>query len=307
MGNARNGQEKNGSAVYESRPIKPESARQRRGKAEVQRLRQSLYGLLEGDHPMTVRQVFYRAVSVKLIEKTELAYKGTVCRLLGLMRREGQLPYDWIADNTRWMRKPTTYTSMEEALRRTAAFYRRSLWADQDAYVEIWTEKDALAGVLLEVTREWDVPLMITKGFASLSYLYEAAQQIKRQAKSAYLYYFGDHDPSGVHIDRRISTDLHRLAPDAEIHFKRVAVLPNQIAEWELPTRPTKRRSAIAKTFEGDSVEVDAIPPARLRELCSDSIAQHVDQQQLNRTKIAEKSEKEILTRLQSSIRGGAH
>jgi hypothetical protein len=31
-----------------------------------------------------------------------------------------------------------------------------------------------------------------------------------------------------------------RQAPDAEIHFKRLAVTPEQIPAWDLPTRPTK-------------------------------------------------------------------
>lgn len=57
------------------------------------------------------------------------------------------------------MRKPFSYSSMQAALERTAELYRRSLWDNQDAYVEIWLEKDALAGVLYRVTSSWDVPL----------------------------------------------------------------------------------------------------------------------------------------------------
>ena len=41
-----------------------------------------------------------------------------------------------------------------------------------------WCEKDALAGVLLDVTSEFDVPLMVSKGFASESYLHSAAAVI---------------------------------------------------------------------------------------------------------------------------------
>jgi hypothetical protein len=33
--------------------------------------------------------------------------------------------------------------------------------ARPDSYVEIWREKDALAGVILPVTEEYDVPLMV--------------------------------------------------------------------------------------------------------------------------------------------------
>src|SRR2546429_653976 len=70
------------NAVSGSRPIK-----RRRTRQELVRLRQALHDLLEADHPMTVRQVFYRAVSAGLVAKTEAAYKNDVGRLLVQMRR----------------------------------------------------------------------------------------------------------------------------------------------------------------------------------------------------------------------------
>jgi hypothetical protein len=284
--------------AYGSRPIK----RHRRTRNELDELKRRLFELLRADHPMTVRQVFYRAVSAGLVPKTEQAYKNSVGRLLVQMRRAGDLPWEWIADNTRWMRKPSSFSSLEQALENTARFYRRALWDEQPVYVEVWTEKDALAGVLLEVTGEWDVPLMVTKGFSSVSYLYEAAKEIERQGKPAWLYYFGDHDPSGVHIDRNIEQQLREMAPEAEIHFERVAVLPVQIQEWNLPTRPTKRTDSRARGFEGESVEVDAIPPGQLRALVRECIEQHVDRQRLDVLCVAERSEREILQQMAASL-----
>jgi hypothetical protein len=280
------------TAAYRARPIK------RRTKAEIDQIREALDDRLRGDHPMTVRQVFYRVVSQGVIAKTENEYKNAVGRLLVSMRRSGQISFSWIADNTRWMRKPRTYSSLEAALENTAQTYRRSLWDNQDVYVEVWTEKDALAGVVLEETRPWDVPLMVSKGFSSVTYLYEAAQTIAEQGKPAYLYYFGDHDPSGVHIDRVIEKRLRGFAPDAEIHFKRVAVTKDQIAQFELPTRPTKKTDSRSKTFDGESVEVDAIRPRQLRDLVKNCISRHVDQDALRVLKVAEQSERQILERL---------
>jgi hypothetical protein len=169
------------------------------------------------------------------------------------------------------------------------------VWDDQDAYVEIWTEKDALAGVLLEETRTWDVPLMVSKGFSSVTYLYEAAKAIEAEGKPAYLYYFGDHDPSGVHIDRAIERRLREFAPEADIHFERVAVRPEQIRQWDLPTRPTKKTDSRSKGFDGESVEVDAIAPAQLRALVRECIEQHVDRDALERTRETERLERETL------------
>src|SRR5262245_22830654 len=110
----------NSEDTYGSRPTK----RKRRTTAELGDLADALYGLLEADHPMTVRQVFYRAVSAGIVAKTEQDYKNSVGRTLVKMRREGDLPYDWIADNTRWMRKTRSYSSVEQALAQTAEVYR---------------------------------------------------------------------------------------------------------------------------------------------------------------------------------------
>lgn len=96
---------------------------------------------------MTVRQVFYQATVRGLVEKAESGY-GKVQADLTVMRRARELPYDWLADNTRWQRKPRTFDSVEDALRNTAAFYRKALWNEADSYVEIWLEKDALADLV---------------------------------------------------------------------------------------------------------------------------------------------------------------
>jgi hypothetical protein len=277
--------------TYRSRPTK----RPRRTHGDINRIRGAIRSTLYRDHPMTVRQLFYRLVSNGTIAKTEAEYKSTVVRLTAEMRLAGLIPFGWIADNTRWMRKPRTHSSLEDALEQTARTYRRSVWDDQDAYVEIWLEKDALAGVLYDVTAAWDVPLMVTRGFASLSFLYEAADAIQDQGKPAFLYYFGDHDPSGLDIPRTVEQRIREFAPEAEITFKRVAVTPEQIEELALPTRPTKTTDSRSKNFEGESVEVDAIEPATLRRMTEECITQHIDPDAYDRMKAVEAAERETL------------
>lgn len=267
-------------------------------------LRRKIHDVVAEEQPMTVRQVFYQLVSRAVIPKTESQYKSTVCRLLADMRRSGEIPYSWIADNTRWMRKPKTYSSMSSMLELTQRTYRRAIWNDQPVYVEIWLEKEALAGVLIEVTREWDVPLMVCRGYPSLSFLHAAAMTIEDQDKPTYLYYFGDRDPSGLDIDRFVEKEIRELAPTADLRFRRVAVLPEQIAQWELPTRPTKKTDSRAKGFHGESIEVDAIRPSELRSLCRECITLHIDQEVYRSTLAVEKAEKETLLEMASSYEG---
>lgn len=121
--------------------------RSRRTKATITGIKQEIHDLLAEDHPQTVRQVYYAGVVRGLVQKTEGEYQRTIVRLLVEMRETGAIPFDWIADNTRWMRKPRTYIGLDACLRNTAKFYRRDLWAAMPVYCEIWCEKDALAGV----------------------------------------------------------------------------------------------------------------------------------------------------------------
>jgi len=241
------------------------------------------------------------------------------------MRLDGTIPYGWIADNTRWMRKPRTYSSMEAALQNTAHTYRRQVWDNQYTYVEVWLEKEALAGVLVDITAEFDVPLMVTRGYPSVSFLHEAAEAIDDAAlgsvdtgtkdeqamalasrvlglgggKDVVIYYLGDHDPSGVDIPRNVEERLSEFA-SAYIDFRHVAVTDEQIDEFDLPTRPTKRTDTRAKNWEGGSVELDAIPVEDLRALVRDCIEEHVDQDQLAQLQTVEAEEREVLRRLMS-------
>jgi hypothetical protein len=275
--------------------------RNRATKAEIEQRRDIILAIVAEMEPMTVRQVFYQASVRGLVEKSEAGY-GKVQTDLVYMRRSGAMPYDWLADNTRWQRKPRTYGSVEEALHETARFYRKSLWTDAAAYVEIWLEKDALSGVVYPVTNLYDVPLMVARGYASLSFLHSAAEYISNLEVPAYIYHFGDHDPSGVNAGEKIEETLRELAPAAEIFFERVAVTRQQIAEWNLPSRPTKSTDSRAKNFIGDSVELDAIDPETLRALVKDCIEQHLPPYQFAILKTAEESERELIAGLVAEI-----
>lgn len=272
----------------------------REGKRRLRADTAAVYGAVlrafyDAGYPQTVRQLFYKLTSYGVTPKTENGY-SQVCYHSLRMRQLGILPYSWLADNTRWVRKSPSYDSVSEFLRASRDAYRRSIWRDQDTYVEVWLEKDALAGVLVDITDSYDVPLMVTRGYSSATFAYEAAQEMlawQQRGKWPVIYYFGDHDPSGVDIPRDLQSKLRRHG--ARFHFERVAVLPEQIAAWDLPTRPTKTNDSRAGGWEGGSVELDAIPANMLRQLCARVIEQHIDPHVLSETRRIEALERESL------------
>jgi hypothetical protein len=138
--------------IYEARPVR----RSRRTKAQIADLDEAIVRAVEDDAPVSLRGVFYRVVSASAVDKSETGYEAVGRRLLAL-RREGLVSYWDIVDGTRWTFKPTTFDSARDALRRTRNAYRQQLWADQDCVVQIYSEKDAITGVVNGVTDAWDV------------------------------------------------------------------------------------------------------------------------------------------------------
>jgi len=128
-----------------------------------------------------------------------------------------------------------------------------------------------------------------------LTFLHTAGESFPTDRRTV-VYYFGDHDPSGVDIARNTEARLREFASDdADIEFHRLAVTAEQIVEWALPTRPTKRTDTRARDWIGGSVEVDAIPPRILRDMCNNAIVGHFDIDRLRVTLEAEQSERDIL------------
>ena len=137
---------------------------------------------------------------------------------------------------------------------------------------------------------------MVARGYSSLTFLQAAGSAIDHIGKDAHIYHLGDYDPSGVDAANKIEAGLREFAPNTFISFTRLAVLPEQIEKWSLPSRPTKRSDSRARGFGDRSVELDAIPPDKLRLLVEGAIDKHLPARELEVLKIAESSERALLT-----------
>jgi hypothetical protein len=255
---------------------------------------------LEQNPRLTVRQIYYALTVKGVVSKVKSGYRQT-CYHLKVMREKGLIPYGWIADNTRWQIKPETDTSLESALSRFQQAYRRDLWANQSDYVEIWVEKDALAGVISPITEEFDVPLYVSRGYGSMTFIYEASEQIKSIGKPTYIYHFGDFDPSGVDAAHKIEMGL--LQHGANIQFKRAAITLEQILLLDLPARETKRSDPRSNSW-GDlpSVELDALPAPILRNIVKRCIQHHIDSDVLEATRLVESLERSTLENIRQNL-----
>jgi len=249
--------------------------------------------LSEATPQQTVRQIYYNLAVRGIVPKTNAGYRSVQYQLKTL-RRDGVLPYGWIADNTRWQIRPNVYTGIESALTTWHDAYRRDFWARQGVHVEVWVEKDALAGVVSSVTREYAVPLYVARGFSSITFAYDAAQDIARIDKPTFVYHFGDFDPSGVSAAESLQGELARHG--AQAVFTRAAVTSKQVAELELPTLPVNKKDSRAKKWPYNYVcELDAIPAGTLRGMVRDCIERHIDPVEWENTQQAERLERATL------------
>jgi hypothetical protein len=278
-----------------------EATRRRLTKVVQAELDAALIDLTRRYHPITVRGVFYRAeVSIPhIVLKDEKGY-GLVQRRLVELRKRGDVEYSWITDGTRWRHGHTRYASLQDFQVRAAALYRLDYWVNSNVHVEIWIEKDALAGVIAPVViDEWGLDLMVSRGFSSKTYLYEAGQFLRQVDKETHVYVLSDFDPSGKCAARKVEEGLREFAPDVDLHVHELAVTVDQIRDWDLPTRPTKMSDSRARKFVAEygeeSVELDAIPPDLFRRLVGDAIAAHADPRAIDRLKDVEWQERETI------------
>ena len=277
--------------------------RKRATKAEQSVLDDQILDVLGEDHPQSVRHVFYRMTDPRLpepVDKTEHGYRRVQRRCLAL-RRNGSIPYGWISDATRRGYHVSTFDGPGDFIRRFAGLYRAELWTEDLPHVEVWVESRSLAGVLTDTCRDLAVSLYPAGGFTSATLAYEAALEIDRKDRdSAVVVYVGDFDPAGLLIDQAIKAELEKhLATPLELH--RLAVNEDQIAEFDLPTKPRKatdrRRPDIAET-----VEAEALPAAIMRRMVREAVEAYLPPGALHAAKVAEHSEREGLRALGKEI-----
>ena len=225
---------------------------------------------LAGGYRFTLRRVYYGLVAQNIIPNTERSYKN-LSATLDKARWEGLLPMTCLDDLGREVSVWESWASVAELAEDMAARFRTDWWADADPVVEMWGEKQAVAGIVEPVCSRWGVPFLACRGFSSLTALAEAADRL--DGRSATIFYVGDHDPSGLDMDRDLQARLDRLGADVEL--VRVALTAEQIEEHQLPPQPTKAKDSRAFGYSlehGGSWELDALPADVLAGLVRDAL-----------------------------------
>ncbi|MFG3506780.1 hypothetical protein ACGF5F_14840 [Streptomyces sp. NPDC047821] len=231
--------------------------------------------------PLTIRQIWYAAVSDGVLAKQERTYKRLV-DLLGMARRSGRISWLAIRDGTDTVMEPVAYDG-PEGFRRAqldaARAFRLDRQAGQEARLEVWCDAAGLVPQLATVTDPWGVPVYASA--AGLSGKRAAAQRAAVGGHSAVrIMVIGDWDPTGLHLFTALAEDVTAFAaldaPDVTVRFDRLAVTEHQIAAFHLPTAPVK--ASDRRSFPGTSTtQAEALPPDALAALVRDAISNSRD------------------------------
>ena len=186
---------------------------------------------------LTLRQLYYQLVSRNVIANNEKSYQN-LGRLVSNARLAGLLDWSAIEDRIRvpWIRPE--WSSPEEAVEGLLRQYRLPRWEGQEDEVELWVEKDALAGVLRPIASSRHIRLLVNRGYSSQTAMYDSylrAYRVQRSEdgplKIFTVVYLGDHDPSGEDMVRDIYERLNLLF-GVEVDVVKLAITPEQVAQY---------------------------------------------------------------------------
>lgn len=256
---------------------------------------------------LTLRQLFYQLVVRNTIPNTERSYQN-LSRLVSDARLAGRLDWAAIEDRIRMPRLSLEFEDPDAAMQDTLAIYRLPRWQPQPYYVELWVEKDALAGVLQPIATDRHVTLMVNRGYSSQSAMYDAYQRFGRQehaGKECALLYLGDQDPSGEDMVRDIDERLNDLFR-VNVEVRKLAITPEQVAQYDPPPNPAKmsdsRAAAFVAKYGPNSYEVDALPPNVLTQIINDAIDEYQDHDLMDEVIAQEDRDRELLREAGRSI-----
>jgi hypothetical protein len=262
-----------------------------------------------GGYKASLRQLYYQFVAnVPDFPNTEQSYK----RLGGIIndaKLAGKIAFDSMEDRGRDCAVTYVQDDLDEVLHGIEHQFAENYWADQDTYIEVWVEKDALSGVIQRPCRKFRVSYMACKGYMSGSALWEAGNRFKEAAdrgKDCVLIHLGDHDPSGIDMTRDNQSRLSMFVGE-NVDIRRIGLNMDQIKRYNPPPNPTKVTDSRAQDyidrFGYTCWELDALSPAVISALIEAEIVRYIDKDIWNTTLARERENKEVIAKIGQNAR----
>ncbi|MGW7381698.1 hypothetical protein [Streptomyces sp. NPDC054794] len=151
--------------------------------------------------------------------------------------------------------------------------YRVDRQAEQPVRLELWCQTAGMVPQLVRIGKELGIACFSGGGFDGLAGKHDAAVRAREGGLKTVVFYLDDYDPSGEHLFNALAEDVIAFAEaaGAEVEFERLAVTPEQIATYNLPTAPPK--AADRRSFSGTATtQAEALPPDILAAIVREAI-----------------------------------
>ena len=272
----------------------------KKGRGMAQRsldLIEAMYAKAEAAQPITGRGIGYKLFTAGLISSMSTNDMQRVYRLLKEARERGDIPWEWIVDETRSLERTSTWDDPAEYARCVAQSYRRDFWNQQPVRVEIWSEKGTIRGVLAPVLDHFAVGFRVMHGFGSATTVYDVSQG--DDGRELIVLYIGDFDPSGMFMSEEdLPKRLSEYGGD-HITLRRIALTREHVGG--LPSFPAadkvkdKRHKWFVANYGDRCWELDAMDPNDLRDCVENAIAELIEPVAWERCEVINKAEQESL------------
>ncbi len=227
------------------------------------------------DIVLSLRGLYYQLVARGHIPNTLRSYKR-VGTIVSDARLAGLIDWDHVVDRARETVEIPHWGHPSEIMRAAAEQFRIDKWDDQPVHVEVMAEKDAVSGTLEPICRTLDIPFTANRGYSSQSFMYRRGKILRDKliaGKSVVVLYLGDHDPSGLDMDRDVYDRLSLFAgaSSGALDVVRIALTREQIEHYNPPPNPAKltdsRAASYVRVHGDESWELDALDPMVLTDL----------------------------------------
>lgn len=232
-------------------------------------------------YDLTLRQLYYQFVARDYLPNNQRSYSN-LGATIDRARKAGYLDWNYITDRTRNLMQWPHYTDPADMIQQTEGDYRIDRWEGQEYHVEVWVEKEALAGVVARASLALDVAYFSCRGYVSQSELHAAAMRhvrAQRRGQQVIVVHLGDHDPSGIDMTRDMQERLELFGATSEV--RRIALNRDQIDRYAPPPNPAKLTDSRAAGYIAEhgssSWELDALNPEILAGLITDEINEYRD------------------------------
>lgn len=266
--------------------------------------------------PMTLRAFYYQAVAALIVENNQKQYRR-VGDVLAKLRREGLVPWKAVEDKTRttWDKRgvPNVAEYIEGQL---DGFldphgYGRCYIQEQDVYVEVSVEKDAISTHVLNATWPYCTRVNVSRGQSSATLVNSMAERFDKAimlGKEPILLHVGDLDPTGVQIPKSFQkafSEHHYI----EVDVRQIALTPEQCEQYDLPQSLDAAKADdpnIDRWYDeyGDQAptEADALHPEQLKDVVSNALENVYDMTEVAEQKAEEAKERELLDEMRDEI-----